>query len=79
MNNFFKYRTRTFTSFVVLFNMIIFTIGTLAPFSCLPVHAAPMPGGDDAIHIATVQDLQEFSRNCATDSWSVGKLFVLDN
>ncbi len=79
MNKFFKYKTRKLTSFVMLLTMTIFTLGTLVPLSCLPAHASPEAVGAEAIHIATVQDLEEFSRNCTTDSWSVGKLFVLDN
>ncbi len=78
MNKFYKYSTRKLTSFVMLFTMTVFTIGTLVPFSCLPAYASPDSGEGEAIHIATRQDWEEFSRNCTTDSWSVGKLFVLD-
>lgn len=79
MNNFFRYGTRKLTSFITLFTMIAVTIGTLAPFSSLPAQASPESGEDAAVHIATVRDLEEFSKNCTTDSWSVGRTFVLDN
>ncbi|MCM1126077.1 MAG: hypothetical protein NC429_06345 [Lachnospiraceae bacterium] len=33
----------------------------------------------DAIHISTVDDLRSFAENCSVDTWSVGKLILLDN
>lgn len=32
----------------------------------------------DAIHISSIDELISFARNCTLDTWSVGKVFVLD-
>lgn len=44
----------------------------------LPALAAGSRSGNAEIHIRTAQDLATFSRNCALDSWSVGKTVYLD-
>lgn len=33
----------------------------------------------DAIHISTTEDLFAFAKSCSVDTWSKGKLFLLDN
>ena len=33
----------------------------------------------DAIHISTTEDLLSFAKNCSVDTWSAGKIFLLDN
>lgn len=33
----------------------------------------------DAIHISTTEDLLAFAKSCSVDTWSKGKLFLLDN
>ena len=34
---------------------------------------------EDAIHITTLREFQDMAENCVIDSWSKGKVFVLDN
>lgn len=58
-----------------------FLLALLWPFSYLSVQADDKPAYDtaDAVHISTAADLISFSQSCAMDTWSQGKLFVLDN
>ena len=53
----------------LLFAMILF----LARF--MPIVAE----GENEIHIQTAQDLCDLARNCALDTWSQGKVVMLDN
>lgn len=39
---------------------------------------AIVASADSAIHISTVDELTAFAENCTLDTWSVGKIFVLD-
>ncbi len=59
--------------------MLALLLCLLPVFSQLPVHAAPELDTAEAIHLSTAEDYAEFAQNCTTDTWSQGKLFVLDN
>ena len=73
--------------------LLVFTLVFLQTTSCLLVLAAPdsantVPGNaadnvtedaaKNAIHISSVNELTDFARSCTLDTWSVGKVFVLD-
>ncbi len=51
----------------------------LSGLSQLPVYAAAELDTENAIHLSTPEDLLSFSKSCTTDTWSQGKLIVLDN
>lgn len=65
----------------ILCLFMAFLLALLCPFSYLSVQADDKPAYDtaDAVHISTAADLISFSQSCAMDTWSQGKLFVLDN
>jgi len=65
------------TTFTALLLAILLCL--LPGLSRLPVYAAAELDTENAIHLSTPEDLLSFSKSCTTDTWSQGKLIVLDN
>lgn len=59
--------------------MLAFLLGLMPILSRMPVWAAPEINTEDAVHLSTAEEFISFARSCTTDTWSQGKLFVLDN
>lgn len=59
--------------------MLALLLCLMPAFSRIAVYAAPETDAEDAIHLSTAEDFLAFAANCTTDTWSQGKLFILDN
>ncbi len=73
MNKFFHGIFYKAISFILMAAFIL-----SAPLLRLTATAAVANIPDDAVHISTVQDLIEFSKNCTSNSFSQNKVFVLE-
>ena len=85
------YRKRKFLFTVsLLLSLFILQLHIILPASAAPsddsteetpadTAAYTMIDTSDAIHISTAEDLLSFAKDCSVNTWSIGKLFLLDN
>ena len=85
------YRKRKFLFTVSLvLSLFILQLHIILPASAAPsddsteetpadTAAYTMIDTSDAIHISTAEDLLSFAKDCSVNTWSIGKLFLLDN